>query len=496
VEGVCFILSYGYISYDDLGEGMGEKTAKILGVIALALVLRLVVINQSYWLDEAIGLEASRDFGYPGIVSDFLKSDNHPPLYYLNLKLWNGLFGFSEAASRSLSVLYGIGTVFVTYLIGLELFGKGRTAIIAAVFLATSQFHIYYSQEARMYTMAGFFVALAFYAFLKIMRAGTHWLVFSLSLLAMMFTDYMPVFMMPVFWLLAIINKKDKAWWAKFVACHVSLVLLGLLWMPILQVQLKGGAWLVSVLPGWTSVAGGATLKQLALVWMKFVLGRVSLINKTTYYLLIFVASIPALYLLAKSVSRKSARVWLWFVLPLGLGFVASFVFPAFVYFRFVYVLPALYLLLASGVDRTKNWREWLIVILLVNAIGVSIYYLDDNQQREQWREAVAYVGEKIGQDEIVLFSYPDPFTPFRWYWGEKGSAFGAFEGLDSTEDQTRIRTGELVSDKAGVYYFEYLSDITDPKGVVEARIAKEMRLVGENRDFAGVGGIYYWRRE
>ena len=93
-------------------------------ILFLAAALRFIALDQSFWLDEAIGAIAARDYSYVGIVTDFLKSDNHSPLYYLALKAWASIFGFSEISLRSLSVVFGVGTVYLAFLIAKKLIKK------------------------------------------------------------------------------------------------------------------------------------------------------------------------------------------------------------------------------------------------------------------------------------------------------------------------------------------------------------------------------------
>ena len=53
-----------------------KRSYTILVVLLLGLLLRLLIINQSLWLDEAIGAIAVRDYSFSGILSDFMKFDN------------------------------------------------------------------------------------------------------------------------------------------------------------------------------------------------------------------------------------------------------------------------------------------------------------------------------------------------------------------------------------------------------------------------------------
>lgn len=104
-----------------MGNLLIRKNHMLLFILFLALGMRLVVVNQSLWLDEAIGALAVRDFSYFGILNDFLRSDNHPPLYYIVLKMWSGIFGYSELSLRIPSILFGLGTIYFSYLIAGEI---------------------------------------------------------------------------------------------------------------------------------------------------------------------------------------------------------------------------------------------------------------------------------------------------------------------------------------------------------------------------------------
>jgi 4-amino-4-deoxy-L-arabinose transferase-like glycosyltransferase len=94
--------------------------------------------------------------------------DQHPPLYYLLLHLWSALHGDSPYAVRLLSALFGAATIPIIYLIGKRLSGA-VVGVVAAVLLAFSPFHIYFAQEARMYTLLAFNAAVAIYALARLL---------------------------------------------------------------------------------------------------------------------------------------------------------------------------------------------------------------------------------------------------------------------------------------------------------------------------------------
>lgn len=86
----------------------------MLLILILAFVLRLINLNQSFWLDEAAQvIESARPLSAQfSIVSDF-----HPPLFHLILHFWM-MLGNSEVWIRLLPVSLGVATVYLIYKLG------------------------------------------------------------------------------------------------------------------------------------------------------------------------------------------------------------------------------------------------------------------------------------------------------------------------------------------------------------------------------------------
>ena len=297
------------------------------------------------------------------------------------------------------------------------------------------------------------------------------------------------------------IEKKNLSWWRRFVFAHIPMVFLGIFWLPTFLIQIGKGKWLLTTLPKWQQIAGGATFKQAALVWMKFVLGRISFSNKLFYYSSVSIASIPFLLsgIYFFKAKQKFKIVRLWLLTPLILGFVLSFWIPLFIYFRFLYIIPAFYILVAAGVLVIKQKRfKYLLIssLILVNFTGWVLYVSDAHQQREQWREATFFVDNKVLSDETVIFEYPDAFSPYRWYSEGSVTAIGVTDSISADPVKTSQRTNEVISNKEGVYYFEYLRDLSDPDRIVEKTLQDSGFRIYEVYDyFPGVGQIFYWRK-
>ncbi len=134
-------------------EGRSPRAwdAAVLLLMAAGVLLRLPALGQqSYWVDEirsvliaAGGSENS--WAYP-------LWNIHGPLHLVLLRLWMLLFGSGEAATRMLSVLFGILAFPLFYRAALPLVGA-RAARFALALLVFSPFHLWYSQETRNYAM-------------------------------------------------------------------------------------------------------------------------------------------------------------------------------------------------------------------------------------------------------------------------------------------------------------------------------------------------------
>jgi len=476
----------------------------IYPILIIGFVLRLISLNQSLWLDEAIGALVVRGLTFQEIFTRFLPVDNHPPLYYLILKLWTSVFGYSEISLRFPSVIFGICTIALTYLIAERISKSKKWASLSALLLATSQFHIYFSQEARMYSLAALLATISILSILQIEKkvdSLKYWFIFSISITLMLATDYMPVFLLPALPIYGLIERKKKDWWIKLTASFLPIFIFGLFWLPVFNKQVMGGRWLIATVPTWPSVAGGLSIKQLLLVWMKFSLGRITFVNKIFYYSVTLLTSIPFIFIFIKimKVFKNYLLLLLWLIVPIITSFLLSGYFPLFNYFRLLFVIPAFYLLLGLGIGKIKNnqvARILTLVFIFINLTSYFYYIASPSQQRENWRGVVSYIESRLKPSEAVLFSYPEPFAPYRWYEKMPDRSLGATDSIYASSIPSEVITKNAINNRMGVYYFDYLKDISDPNSIVLTTIVdsgfKEIQKIGA---FNGVGFIYYFGR-
>ncbi len=141
----------------------------VLGAIILsALILRIYLSDISLWVDESASVSFARA-PVQLLWSDWMARETNPPLYYTFLKIWMALFGDSDLALRSLSIIAGCTSIFIAFLIARDI-GGPLAGLLAALLLAISFQNIFYSLQVRGYIFTQTFALAALYAVLRIMR--------------------------------------------------------------------------------------------------------------------------------------------------------------------------------------------------------------------------------------------------------------------------------------------------------------------------------------
>jgi len=131
----------------------------LVGLTALAFALRIVGANSGLWIDEIYALVLSIRPSLAQITTVF-HHDNHHPLYAVLAHLSWLAFGESPWAIRLPSILVGTASVPLLYALARRV-AAPREAFGAALLLAVSYHHVWFSQNARGYvllaaaTMAG-----------------------------------------------------------------------------------------------------------------------------------------------------------------------------------------------------------------------------------------------------------------------------------------------------------------------------------------------------
>jgi 4-amino-4-deoxy-L-arabinose transferase-like glycosyltransferase len=168
----------------------------LVGLTIAAAILRFATIDvQSYWFDEALTAKlVGSPFG--DMLSEIPDSELTPPLYYVLAWPWAHVFGTEEGALRAFSAGIGIAVVPVAYLVGRELVSR-RAGLVVAALVAFNPLLVWYSQEARPYSLLVLLGAVSLLFFARALRRGASrdlWLWALASALALL-THYFAAFL-------------------------------------------------------------------------------------------------------------------------------------------------------------------------------------------------------------------------------------------------------------------------------------------------------------
>lgn len=120
-------------------------------ILLLGLILRLPIMSQSLWYDEAFTARlASLPFD---MLPNAVMNDVHPPGYYLLIWGWERLVGDSPLVLRLPSLAFGLLGIWLMYRMALVLDFNRHVALLAALLMAVLPAAIYYSTELRNYAL-------------------------------------------------------------------------------------------------------------------------------------------------------------------------------------------------------------------------------------------------------------------------------------------------------------------------------------------------------
>ncbi len=132
-----------------------------VGILAVAIGLRVLFLNTDIWYDEACSWFTAKQSFPVGIIHNLLTLDlQHTPLYFFLLHFWIKLFGDFEISMRILSLIFGVATIPMVYLVSKKI----TTSIVsnfATALAAVSPILTLFSVEVRMYPIVVFLVLVS-----------------------------------------------------------------------------------------------------------------------------------------------------------------------------------------------------------------------------------------------------------------------------------------------------------------------------------------------
>ena len=356
-------------------------------IVLVAALLRFFELGRlSFWYDEVVTMRLARTASPAALIERLLQIDaTRAPLHPLFLQAWIRIFGSSEAAARSLSVVCGLATIVLIYEIGRVAFDS-MTGLWASWLAAFSPLLIVYSREARMYGWLVFVTCLCWRVLLGLRDkySFSRGLAYLVSLTALVYSHPLGVIMLGALALAGLIDLKAcfgglKRW----LAIHIGAVLLSLPWFryyldhaPEFLTGTLSPRFLLGTPIGFI---GGNSLVMVGLVLL-IALGfaRRVLVRDQGGRWHVVPKSLKAYGIL---------HVWL-IVPPVALYLYSWVSYPVFGPARYtVFVAPAYLILVASGLSRIHPWARYPLALALtaISALALlPVVYAPD--LKADWR--------------------------------------------------------------------------------------------------------------
>ena len=395
-------------------------------IILLATTVRLYRLGyQSLWYDEAFAWAAA-SIDLKTSIEAILSDGNQPPLYYSVLRLFLWL-GRNEEIVRLPSAIWGILAVPLIYKIGRLCFGR-RVGLVSALWLGLSPLHVWYCQEARMYTMVVFFSLGSVYFFLRLLRQNERrlWAGFIVLTAAGYLTNYSA-------FLISLVQ-------FAFIVCTFRLnyrllrrwtISQALAFLPLLP-------WLVALLSrevksfgfGWIPLPG--LLDPLQTLW-NFSLGYTGTLTPlVSLSLLLFAfAFLHGLWNQRSGPEGDPLQIplfpcaklflALWLILPVAFVFlVSSLLVPIYIDRFLLVALPPYLILVAYGLLHIRHAiarRGLILALTLAISLSLSRIYFDPIYAKEDWRGLAGYIQQQSQSNDVIFVRTLEGTLPFNYYY-------------------------------------------------------------------------------
>jgi len=378
----------------------------------------ILYFTQSLWRDEAFSvLVASRP------LSAFIgKLAFETPLYYIVLHYWMKLFGTTELAVRSLSlVAFALATVVMIFWAE-SMFKKHWLSWYVPILFFTNPMLLYYAFEARFYGWVIFLSTLSLYAFTK--ESWRLWIVATI-LGFYTHTYFLFIPFVQVIYYLRMHSRllKQKNWALAIKDPFMGAGAISLLCMSpwLLKIAAEASrlkqSWYYPVdLKLVTSVLGNMFIGYEGTPWyvwqyMPFV---------TLGFLFIF-------YLAMKNSHRRQRNLYILLtaIVPLIVVVGISFIKPLFVNRYFLYVTIAQVLLIAYAIENISHelTKKAVAAIILGLVVWVNFWYPAEHKKLPI-RDTIMEINLLRGPKDVILAKSPLIFFESIYYSGDPSKVF------------------------------------------------------------------------
>ncbi|MFN8443196.1 MAG: glycosyltransferase family 39 protein [Caldilineaceae bacterium] len=510
----------------------------LLGALLVGFGLRHFHLGaESLWYDETVSVYLAQK-SIPAMLAH-TAGDIHPPGYYLLLHFWQLLA--HPTPTHGLEFLYAWPSLFfgqllivLIYVLGRKLLNR-NSGLIAAWLTAIHPFHLWYSQEVRMYTLGAFLGLICLWALLQLSdrnrldQRSLQWLiVYVVSAVTGMYTLYYFLFLLVALNLLALfLLLRQGRLLLSWLAGQLGVLLLWAPWLPIFIHQATDPPvppWRVP----WQQISG--LLVAVSESLSVFVVGQSPPLGQTWPWAvatslavtLFFYAKPPA----SPDHPKAKLTVALYVFVPIGLIYLITLLLTPLYHVRYLFTYaPPFSLILAYVIDAyAKQFRTasltTLPALLVISSVSLYEFWINPLYQTDDHRHAVATLAQDWRPGDSILVNAGWAYPPLAIYWptelqgalsyrppslaeitrlGDwKGSSLPSATRTGSIDGAANLGWGDPASDffaisseetiqalthiadqSASIWHYRIYDTVSDPNGIIRIWLDK-LTLAGD----------------
>lgn len=334
----------------------------------------------------------------------------HVPFYIVFLSMWINMCGSSELILRISSIIFGILSVAIIYLLAKELFDR-KIAFIASIFLALSPFAIFMSQEIRPYSLVLFFSLLSMLFLWKILlgkRSVFNKICYIACTVFLCLTHpYAILFLLSqlLFVLTLVFNDKIEA--NKYYLVLIMQIIIGVIILPFYLLLSFNSAAMIS-----KDMSYGTFPVYIRMIVPLFAFSLGEAVAPWNWPLVLPALLIfGGLFLLSFKYIKEQEVVFLLTLLLFPIIFAVVFLGKTTLPKYLIFSLPSYLVLIARSTLQIPSnvLRRLIIVAIVVLSLLASSNYFrlkeyHNSNQLEPWRTVSSIIKKQYQKGDVIIY--------------------------------------------------------------------------------------------
>ncbi|CAN5279366.1 hypothetical protein BH09BAC3_BH09BAC3_21930 [soil metagenome] len=373
-------------------------------ISCLATALRLYHLDyQSLAIDEIASMNGTDPELSIRAVVNYSKADQ-PPAFFILLHFWLKIFPFTDWSGRLLAMCLGVIGVVTIFFFGKEV-KNNELGVMASLIACFSYIHIYFSQDARFYTLVFLLTTLSWLFYIRAVKSMKiyDFLLYTIFTSLVIYSHYFGLVVFAsqgfLFVLLLIFYPSQQ----RFIILGISSALLVIIcivpWLPVFFADSQIETFWIQPEPFYFPI-------KYFYVYFKDVISCLIFGSLLLYYFFDQLKTIRS--------QKKLDRIDFILITGAASGILFPLIYsiirtPLLNVRYTIIILPSLTILICLGFSLLKKRLRWILLTLSCFTTFLSLIFIEDyytKPLKEDWRGLVEVVIEQHNKSDLLVSRY------------------------------------------------------------------------------------------